>query len=86
MLVPAIERNQLRRCPNMFVIKFCILERIKDGRVVEIHPKPWTPAEAERYAKIAASQGETYHIVYCEARRPLSPKPTSEISFLAEAS
>lgn len=70
------------------VHEFCLLERIKDGVVVWVSSKPWSPAEAKQYAEVAASQGETYHIVPCEVRRecPIGQPPTKAISFLPVAS
>lgn len=64
-------------------IRFCILERIKDGRVVSIYPRVWSQSEAEEYVRMAASRGETYHAVPCEAKCPplVGQQPTKRISF-----
>lgn len=64
--------------------EFCLLERVKDGVVVWVSPKPWSPSEAKRYVDVASRQGETYHIVLCEVKLPNSvgQQPTKAISFL----
>lgn len=65
------------------VLQFCILERIKDGVVVFQSSRIWTVPEAEQYVKTAATQGETYHIVYCDLDVPPNKgKPwTNRLSF-----
>lgn len=72
----------------MYVVEFFILERVVDGKVISVSTRVLSRAEAEEYVTVAASQGETYHAVQCEAKRPspVGKPPTKAISFFPTAS
>lgn len=68
-------------------VRFALLERIVDGKVTWRNPKIWRLAEARHYVKIAATQGETYHIVECTADvGAVNDRPTKSLSFSRSSS
>lgn len=58
-------------------LKFALLERVVDGKVVRVLPRVMRISEAKYYAKVAATQGQTYNVVPCEAPHNVEgKKPT----------
>lgn len=67
-------------------VKFALLERVVNGRVVWRHPRVWRIAEARHYAKVAATQGEQYNVVLCSLDPETVDSPTAAISFSSRSS
>ncbi len=68
-------------------VRFALLERVVDGKVTWRNPKIWRLSEARHYVAVAATQGETYHIVECTADvGAVDDKPTKSLSFFRPSS